>query len=378
MTVRRYIALLLAFTILFSVSPAAGQFSVNVDATVGLDGPTRALIEGLPQALHDQIIKSLQDALPLLDQSVQKYVAQVNQILDTQINHAQCAATGVVAEIDRRIHLPGARTKGPIEIFDTDTKGELDRLGRYDDATFYGKVYGDIFYDATVTLCEMEIANGNANVVPDENMYRKLNVLWLRLSGTCSSPRNCVAKQVQVTRDLIKGSDQRDVASVGAAARLDAVTNSLPENPWPWQSFSPKPYEETLTKLLGIQDETNLAKVARKGRASALIADARQSLDAVDARITTAQTILTPKPTFPCSHYVDDGMVSAAHAQADAMTVLIAQVNKDLKDALELDANQKSSAEQIQHDLQPRLDAYSGIRSAHKYLTGPDPNCTLH
>jgi len=378
MTVRRCIALLLAFTILFSVSPAPCQFSVGINATVGLDGPTQALIAGLPQNVREQIIKTLQEALPLLDQSIQKYLAQVNQILDSQINNAQCSMDGIVAEVDRRLHLPGARTKGPLEIFDKDTKGELDRLGRYDDATFYGKVYGDIFYDASVTLCEMKIANGNGNFLPEANRYRKLNNLWLRLSGTCSSPRNCIAKEVQVTHDFITSSDPRDVAAADALTRFTAVASSLPENPWPWQTFNPQPYEDTLAKLLDIQDETNLAKVVRTAREAASIADARQILDALDAKSAAAQTILTPKPTFPCSHYVDDGMVSAAQAQADAMSILFEKFKADLKEAVELDATQKAAADQIQQQLRPRVDSYSSIRNAHKSLTGPDPGCKIH
>ena len=73
--------------------------SAGLDATVGLDDKTRAVIEGLPKEVRDQIIGLLRDALPLIDTSVLTYMNRVNEIVDSQINHVQCAAEGIAKSV---------------------------------------------------------------------------------------------------------------------------------------------------------------------------------------------------------------------------------------------------------------------------------------
>jgi hypothetical protein len=225
MTFQRCVVSLITFALFFPSMPAAGQgIPVHVDATVGLDEPTRELISKLPQNIHDQLIASLNDALPILQKSVDGYLAKVNDILDHQINHAQCSVTGVMAEANRRLkNLPAIRDKGPLELLDVYENSELGRIRQSSAAAFYARVYGDVFYEASVTYCEMEFSGAAVNTRQDENKYRQLNYMWLRLSGSCNNAGDCVKKQREVTQHLIDISDKRDVQFTGATQKLAMV-----------------------------------------------------------------------------------------------------------------------------------------------------------
>src|SRR5579863_8220338 len=113
----------LAFLLFFSGTIVNGQFSINT--VVGLDGPTRELIEGLPSALQQHILEALKGGLHLLDASADTYLNKMNDILDHQINHAQCSTTGIMAEAKRRLQLPFTREKGPLELHDLYDRDEV-------------------------------------------------------------------------------------------------------------------------------------------------------------------------------------------------------------------------------------------------------------
>lgn len=73
--------------------------SAGLEVTAGLDKPTRELIARMPAEIRKQTVKLLKDALPLVDSSVLKYLDRVNEIVDTQIDHAACTVTGAAANI---------------------------------------------------------------------------------------------------------------------------------------------------------------------------------------------------------------------------------------------------------------------------------------
>src|SRR5258707_1310808 len=70
--------------------------------TIGLEGRTNSMIEGLPPKIKDELIKFLKEALPLIDKSVDKYLTRVDEILHKNIEDglasAQCSVIGVGAQ----------------------------------------------------------------------------------------------------------------------------------------------------------------------------------------------------------------------------------------------------------------------------------------
>jgi hypothetical protein len=377
MNARMFIALLSASLLFFPPMSAFGQLSVpvdvNIDATIGLDEPTRALIGNLPKAMHDQLIASLQDALPILQKNVDEYLAKVNDILDHQINHMQCAITGIAAEADRRWKLPLTRRKGPLELFDAYEKDELGRLRESSTADFYVKVYGDTFYEASVTYCEMEFSGSAIDAQPAENRNRELNRLWLRVSATCSTASDCVKKQREVTQNLIDSSDKRDVQSFHASERLATVPQ--PVDPGFFTSFDSKPYEKSINQLLSIQDEIRLARIRR---AAELISSLPAKLSIVDSEIARANTALQPTSSFGCLHTISAGQVQSAKPHGDTAENLWQESDKAISEAQMADQkNLEVAIKNIRTQLDSERNQIDAINNAKpRTWTEPDP-CKL-
>jgi hypothetical protein len=116
MALRRFSSFILLLTLIFPDFFVGQGIQVGVNTSVGLDDRTLDLLNRLPKEVREQIVNAVGDALPILDKSVNAYLAKINEILDRQINHAQCSMTGVIAEVDRRAKI--GREKGPLELFD--------------------------------------------------------------------------------------------------------------------------------------------------------------------------------------------------------------------------------------------------------------------
>jgi hypothetical protein len=365
----RLTSLVLILALIFPGSAAAQGIPVSV--TVGLDGSTRDLLDRLPKEIHDQIIASLQDAMPIIDKSVVSYLAKINEILDHQINHAQCSLTGVVAEVDRRIKLPLTRQKGPLELFDEFEKSELGRVKQSTTAASYAKIYGDIFYDATVTYCEMQISGSVISVIEPENKYRKLTFMWFRLKDSCGTAIDCLQKQRAITKTFLENNDKRDVQSVDATNRLSAVPQ--PAAPGFFSSFDPAPFESALSQLLAIQDQVSLAKLMR------VLSEAQARLPEADAEIASAKVALQPIPEFGCWHNITQQQVDTAKSHANGAGRVLNEIDKSLSDHLTAaETHQGEETQSIRSALDSRRSQVDDINKAQpKRWQAPSP-CQLH
>lgn len=376
---QRCFAALVVLTLLFP-SVSAAQLGVQIDATVGLDAPTRELIDRLPDKVHEQVINTLKEALPLLDTSVDKYLGKVNEILDHQLNHSQCAIAGVIGEADRRLkNLVSVRDKGPLELFDAFEKSELGRIRESTNAELYSKIYGDIFYEATITYCMMEISGSAINAEAAENKYRVLNFNWLRLKGSCGAASDCAAKLRKATERFLRESDARDVNGVQATPQLAKVADPDSGWHWWWSSFDPKPYDLAVGQLLDIQTQVQVSKAHRQSTATRDVAQALQNQVEFNKRIANAQSFAKPLPTFPCSHYVDQNHINLALAEVKAADDIYSQTKQELEEAIELDsAAQSQKATEIKSALEPMHSSVDAIRTLKPYVSAPDPGCKIH
>ena len=371
----RSICVFLLIAGLHSSPTAFGQFSV--DATIGLDQPTRDLISELPREMREEVIKTLQGALPLLDKSVDSYLAAINDIVEHQIDHAQCAATGIAAEIDRRVHLPGTSTKLPLEIFSSDEKSHLARIKKSSNAKFYARLYGDLLFDATVTYCEMAISPAAQQARKDEDNYRPLAAAWDRIQDQCDDAVNCVLKLHSATQYLIEKSDPRDVQSVHAAEAFEKV--HIPGTPGLFQSFDPAPFNAAIVQMIAIQNEIMLARTSRQARAASSMSLAQQNLNALNPAITAAQTTLNPRNMFPCLHGVFQPQIDQAQPQIAAVKNYLDAIDSELSDSVKLDsANQAATAKKIRdNDLSSGTKTYETLKSIKPY-SNQIPGCTVH
>jgi hypothetical protein len=92
-TVRLNILWILLSCLTVAVPIQANASLLSFD--VGLDSETRDLIAKLPESLRQEFIRALQQAQPILDQSIEKYIAKVNEAIQESIAHAHCATVGV-------------------------------------------------------------------------------------------------------------------------------------------------------------------------------------------------------------------------------------------------------------------------------------------
>jgi hypothetical protein len=359
----------------FSPVTAFGQFSV--DGTIGLDQPTRDLISELPKETREEIIKTLQGALPLLDKSVDSYLAAVSDIVDHQIDHAQCAATGIIAEIDRRMKLPGTRTKLPLEIFSNDEKSQLARIKKSSNANFYARLYGDILFDATVTYCEMKISPAAQQARKDEDKYRPLAAAWDRIQDQCGDAVNCVMKLHAATQYIVAKSDPRDIQSVHASEAFAKVL--VPDTPSLLQSFDPAPFNAAIVQMIAIQNEIMLASTARQARAASLMSLVQQQLNEVDTKISDAQTILKPRTAPICLIGVFQAQIDQAQPQIIAVKNFLDEIDSELSNSVIIDsANQAAAAKKIRdNDLSSRNKTYEALKSTKPY-SNQTPGCTVH
>jgi hypothetical protein len=343
----------------------------GIPVTVGLDGPTRDLLDRLPKEMRAQLVGALQDAMPIIDKSVVTYLAKVNEILDRQINHAQCSLTGVVAEVDRRIKLPLTRRKGPLELFDEFEKSELGRVKQSTTANIYAKIYGDTFYEATVTYCEMEISGSVIDIIEPENKYRKLNFMWFRLKDSCADATDCLDKQRTLTKKSLETNDKRDVQSVDAANELSSVPQLVA--PGFFSSFDPAPYESAIGQLLAIQDQVSLAKLKR------VLSEAQARLPDADAEIASAKVALQPTSEFGCWHNITQQQVNVAKSHADSAGSILNEIDKSLSDHLTVaETRQGELTQSIKSQLDSRRSQVDDIANTQpKRWQYPNP-CQLH
>jgi hypothetical protein len=367
MKLRRFFSVILSLTLILPQF-SAGQVIAGISATVGLDDRTLDLLNRLPKEVREEIVNALRDALPILDKSVNAYLAKVNEILDRQINHAQCSMTGVVADVARRAKL--GREKGPLELFDEYEKNELGQLKQSSTAASYATVTGDISYEATVTYCEMQISTSAMNISGAENKYRKLNFIWFRLKDSCGTAIDCLQKQLSITDALVKNSDRRDVQAVDAARQLSAVRR--PVTPRWFTAFDPKPYESALSQLLNIQDELSLAKLRR------VLSQAKGRLDDIDAEIALAKVALQSTPEFGCWHNITAQQVGVAKSHADAARKIVEEIDKSLAQNLtDAETHQGEVTQSITGELGSRRTQIEGIdKSQPKRWQDPSP-CQL-
>jgi hypothetical protein len=379
MNFQRLPGMAIALALLFPPVPADGQFSATVN--VGLDDPTRQLIENfVPQKLQDAAIATLKEALPLLKTNFDAYLLEVNNTVEKQILNGQCAATGLSDEFRDQITKIFKYTPGPIEEFRAQEAKALTRLRLWSGPQTYSEVYVDLYYKAAVAYCRMNIAPApHAREI--ENHYRQLAFMWWRTAkSSCSSPNDC-AKTVRTdTQRLIDTSDKRDVEFVQAAQKLGKV--SSPSYLYEAEKqlvgeFDPEPYNDNLEQLLGVQDQVLLAKARREYMAAQLVEQAQKSLADVDTRIANAQRILKPLPDI-CAQVLTPAQIQRAQPEAAAADAIFAEIGKELSDAITLDAaNQTKNIEQIRRDdLTPKQAAVTAIKTAQPY-TNHIAGCTI-
>lgn len=70
---------------------------------IGIDKGTQNFLQGLPEEVRKQLFKLLQDSLPLIDKSVDKYLKQIDDTIKSNVDYGlkatQCTTEGIAAQL---------------------------------------------------------------------------------------------------------------------------------------------------------------------------------------------------------------------------------------------------------------------------------------
>ena len=275
------------------------EYRANVNVEAGLNQATRDLLKGLPEEVRKQAILALREALPLIDMSVEKYLAKVDEILSKQLMAIDCTIDGAVF---KALSQAGAKLN-PFKTFPTDLEDlraaakKYKSKARWSDTTeMHVDRLGDLINASRSIACA---SKGNPISYPQvEEIGADLTevaTLFLRINDkTCSDPQACVeSARAQVSASL-QAADKRDLVSAKAADRLSAV--KVPKKPLPVvQDFDFPAYAQSLREIFAVETEVMTLSALRsaafegeKVKAASLLGALQSEVDQAQARLNAS------------------------------------------------------------------------------------------
>jgi hypothetical protein len=174
--------------------------TASLQATVGLDDQTKAFIASLPVEIREQTYQLLQQALPLLNQSVDSYLDKVNTILSQQIDHLECDAVGAgrtLGDDFKSAITHGALKTQPVEDILKDAQSTQSGFRSSDSPERYAHSYEDLSFRIATTACQVAIDPIAAVPVAKLQATTRTNWrIWYRLEGKCRSASDCMPTSI--------------------------------------------------------------------------------------------------------------------------------------------------------------------------------------
>ena len=236
----------------------------------GLDEDTRKLINSMPETVRIEAMKALKEAKPMVDQSVAKYLEDLDARLAIRIDHTMCALAAAGQILLEKLKGPW-REDTPI----TTLKKDYDKRNHFDprDIENLSYTYVDLVKAISVNGCGVFDMRARAIVNElREEVTGKMNT-WHQIRHLCSTPAQCLEMRYPYVRQLIANSDPRDVEFTKAKAEYEKVNG--------------KPVSKVGTGLFGDRslkwtiDESELVKLYFIERSI----DAAQSLRSENAKL---------------------------------------------------------------------------------------------
>ncbi|NYJ12821.1 hypothetical protein GGI64_003895 [Rhizobium leguminosarum] len=294
--------LLMAILILSAPSPA-GSFDLNVkavtgiDAEVGLDPETRALIARLPKEIRVQIVEAVEESLVHLDKSVLLYLSELNKVVGIAIDDAACksaaAANNVAEAILGKLPLLGDKQEIVKKAYE-DFEETQASASASDQPKAYAIAYADLLARTVVARCTVALAQEAVWQLDNlQEAVRPKWKVWARLGKTkCEDAHSCYAMLQGETSKAVREADRVDVLVVDADTRMTQVREPSTN----WFRYSASEYEDQFVEMFAIIDGLGLAKKFREVSADADLAEASQMLQEAQKHLRIAKT-RAAKPT---------------------------------------------------------------------------------
>lgn len=318
----------LAYTCPAEALNVSVKASASISVLAGLDPPTRALIASLPDDVRAKALELLTAALPLIDDSVEKYLDRVNEIVDVQIDHISCSLVGVgKASVDE---VKALFNTAPTPIANLEKQAlQLQTAFKADSPPKqYRVAYAELLVNGAKTACSAMSVQQALSLINDLRAASSYQGrLWTRAETySCKNASDCLSAIVARTEEAIKNADIRDITTVQGDVRIKKI--NMPAKPGFFKSFRQAPYEDRMDELFSIQDGIALAHDVRLSIARQNMNMGQGKIDAMDAANKLAKTNLSQ--TLVSSNNSAIGVVSTVPEMAiDAQVFLDKAVETD-------------------------------------------------
>jgi hypothetical protein len=279
----------------------------------------------------------LKDSLPLIDKSVKDYIDQVNNVLNSQIDHLECAVLGtgetLGADLKNAISLGNALPE-PVQKLSADRDTVILSFLLGDKPTKYERSYSDLLYRAATTACQVGVApEAVVEVSKIQVDVRPRWHAWFRLADTCSEATSCYANLSADLTSILAKSDARDIDAVNGSDRIKALVK--PPVPGFFEKWDPTRFENALIEMLSVKDGIEAARLAREGRAASALSDATKMVETAETNIDIANKSISSSNVA-----ANDNAIAHAKAASDDSAKFVAY----LKVAVELSARRRDDA----------------------------------
>lgn len=217
---KAFLSGLLGATLVLSAPQSADSFELNpkavlgIDAEVGLDPETRALLGRLPEELRAEIVKAVNESFDRADKSVVLFMSELNKTVGVAIDDAACkaaaAANNVAQAFAGKIPLLGGKQTIVKDAF-ADFEATQEAASAGDKPTDYSIAYADLLARTVVSRC---IVSQSAEAVAEldklQAAVRPKWSVWTRLGkAECEDAQSCFAMLENKTREVVTEAGPR-------------------------------------------------------------------------------------------------------------------------------------------------------------------------
>lgn len=246
------------------------EFRARISAEVGLDEPTRTMINGLPATIRKEAVVLVEESLKRLDASIVAHAKALDVALARYGEAVMCAIPAAAQDATESA-LVGAgiaeRTSHQdlLDLRDR-TEAALTVRSRPDDVI---ALRDDLAREAAILGCRYAVNKNETDRIFEQ--ARGSYPLWSRLRSVgCRSARDCTETYRSVVASAIAEADTRDVQLIGAQAALERIAAPAPSAPGWMEALAPAKLatiEPSLQELYAIERGLRLAEASRLTRA---------------------------------------------------------------------------------------------------------------
>lgn len=276
----------------------------EVEIVAGLDEPTRQLIEKLPAEVRTQLLQGVREALPLIENSVDKFAKRFDQLVSDTLLKAACTTKGLSSTMPA-LAIESLLGKKPKEAVVELHEWYRDRGSRF--AAWTAKDisvhYAGYLERATTVACVTSDPETLLRLDSFKTDARVRAVTWREIETSCKTPSECMNSRYQGVKVFLARADRRDIEYTRASQEFAVVKNEFSSPGWIAKTkdyigiakLQPVwiEYEPELIKIRAIEMGINAARSLRTGNALGNMTEAEKALRGAEGTVAAAKSKLS-------------------------------------------------------------------------------------